>query len=185
MSQRVYSRAAKHAAWLLAQPGVHGASPEGKYVKIFVDRIITQATKNEIVAKFGAIPVHFQETPGFQAELASPVPVEIRRKFWQMKTGIDDVAMYEGDGFGREAESDIYVRRYCITPEQKKWMDDHNLTLERMCCGGYRVCDEKTVMGFYRDWNAKLGVDWYSTEEIGQSLMDAVEHSFGCEVRFE
>lgn len=81
MSQKVYRRFEKHSQWLLSQPGVHAAAPEGRQIVVFIDVTVNETAQAAIKQQIGDVPVYFVTTVGFQAELESPVPVELGRNF--------------------------------------------------------------------------------------------------------
>ena len=71
------------------------------------------------------------------------------------------------------------IEQYCITPAQRKWMQDRRLTVESMVSGHYAIGDSPTVHALYKDWNQKLGVKWFQEDDEMQGMWDAISNTFG------
>ena len=61
------------------------------------------------------------------------------------------------EGYGNESDFERLMWELCITPEQKAFLNQHNLSLNHLSEGRYdgTLCDQ--IYQFYADWNAKLG----------------------------
>lgn len=71
------------------------------------------------------------------------------------------------------------VEQFCVTPEQRKWMQVRNLTVEKMVSGKIAVKDCPTAYAFYKDWNTKLGVKWFQEDNPMQGMWDTISDTFG------
>lgn len=59
-------------------------------------------------------------------------------------------------GSGGENDDEQLIKKYCLTPDQKQWLFDQDLSLGDLFNGRYPSDLGTEVEGFYREWNAKL-----------------------------
>ena len=69
------------------------------------------------------------------------------------------------------AEDLTLVEQYLVTPEQSTWLNERQLTLQKLIDGKYLEEDKAKIQSFLREWNTKLGVPWFQVvmqEEPGR-----------------
>ena len=76
----------------------------------------------------------------------------------------DQLTKFWKDGdFIEECYAVDAIKTYLLTPEQKQWMFDHDLSIEEMLNGRYTWADKNGCYKIYKEWNYKLRVNAFGS----------------------
>lgn len=79
-----------------------------------------------------------------------------------------------------EDQVNAVICEHLLTPEQDKWLNDHDLYVTDLLNGRYDVgLDREIHEKFFKAWNAKLGTDskgkpYFMEEPMGEAMLDSI-----------
>lgn len=89
------------------------------------------------------------------------IPKKVKTLFKQAKENPASDAYRELVDSERDRQ---YIKKYCVTPQQRRWMAQRGIECEDLIEGRFPVGDSKEVDEILTDWNEKLGVEWFKTD---------------------
>jgi len=105
------------------------------------------------------------------------IPKEIKRLFATAKQDPNSQAYRHLVDDKKDRE---YIAKYCITEQQQEWLDSRGVDCDDLLHGYYPINDMEEVNNLFKDWNKKLGVEWFEIDE-----KTAVEELQAIDAAFE